>query len=168
MGSSSRGEWKKITTQPGSVCMGVCVCVLTNNVGHNEHTHTHSCRHPGQQVAPQPLTRTNIWQLPHPASCCRMLPAAAAAAAVLPLLLFVFWSMLSTGSHKCRARVLSLCLCLLLLSGPCWARRVQRLLADFPKKGQQSEKKNEAKTKATKHENGQRKVQTLQAATKVK
>lgn len=49
--------------------------------------------------------------------------------------------MLSTGSHKCRARVLSLCLCLLLLSGPSWARRVQRLLADFPKKGQQSEKK---------------------------
>lgn len=44
--SSRRGQWtkKKITTQPGSVSMGVCVCecVLTNNVGHNTHTHSHT------------------------------------------------------------------------------------------------------------------------------
>lgn len=133
MGSSSRGDWKKITTQPGSVCMGVCVCV--DQQCWSQRTHTHSCTHPGQQVAPQPLTRTNIWQLPHRASSCRMLPAAA----VLPLLLFVFWSMLSTS--------LCLCLCLLLLSAGLGAFNDFWLIS---RKKANRAKKNEAKTKATK------------------
>lgn len=153
MASSSRGDWKKKNYNTAWEClygcMGVCVSVLTNNVGHN--THTHSCTHPGQQVAPQPLTRTNIWQLPHPVACC-LLPAAA----VLPLLLFVFWSMLSTGSHKCRA---SACAC-----APPFLLGSARSTT-FPKK-RPTERKNEAKTKKQQKKIGQRKVQTLQAGNK--
>lgn len=62
----------------GCVCVWVCwpTMLVTTHTHTLVHTpHTHSCTHPGQQVAPQPLTRTNIWQLPHPVACC-LLPAA--------------------------------------------------------------------------------------------
>lgn len=159
MASSSRGDWKKKNYNTAWEClygcMGVCVwvCWPTMLVTTHTHTaHTHSCTHPGQQVAPQPLTRTNIWQLPHPVACC-LLPAAA----VLPLLLFVFWSMLSTGSHKCRA---SACACSSFLLGS--ARSTT-----FPKK-RPTERKNEAKTKKQQKKSAKEKFKLCRQATKVK
>lgn len=137
----------------------VCECVDQQCWAQHTHTlvhtaHTHSCTHPGQQVAPQPLTRTNIWQLPHPVACC-LLPAAAA---VLPLLLFVFWSMLSTGSHKCRA---SACAC-----APPFLLGSARSTT-FPKK-RPTERKNEAKTKKQQKKSAKEKFKLCRQATKVK
>lgn len=157
-GKQQQGRLKEKKLQHSlgvSVRVYGCVCECVDQQCWSQHTHTphtHSCTHPGQQVAPQPLTRTNIWQLPHPASSCRMLPAAA----VLPLLLFVFWSMLSTGSHKCRA---SACAC-----APPFVLGSARSTT-FPKK-RPTERKNEAKTKKQQKKIGQRKVQTLQAGNK--
>lgn len=70
--------------------------------------------------------------MPRPVACC------------LLLLFFLFCS--SCFGPCCRRACACACAC----ACSSWARCVQRLLADFPKKGQQSEKKNEAKTKATK------------------
>lgn len=127
-------------------CVCVWVCWPTMLVTTHTHTaHTHSCTHPGQQVAPQPLTRTNIWQL-------------LTAAAVVPLLLFVFWSMLSTGSHKCRA---SACAC-----APPFSLGSARSTT-FPKK-RPTERKNEAKTKKQQKKSAKEKFKLCRQATKVK
>lgn len=167
MASSSRGDWKKKLQHSLGVsvrvygCVCVWVCWPTMLVTTHTHTpHTHSCTHPGQQVAPQPLTRTNIWQLPHPASSCRMLPAACC------LLLLLFCHFCSSCSGPCcrrgRINVEPLPVPVLLLFY--WARRVQRLSR---KKGQQSEK-TKRKQKSNRKKSAKEKFKLCRQATKVK
>lgn len=146
MASSSRGDWKKKLQHSLGVSVGVCVCECVDQQCWSQHTHTlmhtphtHSCTHPGQQVAPQPLTRTNIWQLPHPASSCRMLPAACccccSATSALRVLVHVVDGVAWMSS-------LCLCLCSSFSTG-------LGAFNDFPEKKANRAKKRSENKKAT-------------------